>query len=242
MKTLNWYELPFVGFDCETTSPDPQTARIVQAAIVTHDISGQLQEEDRIIHIDPGVPIPPEASAIHGLTIEKLRELGAFKPEHGISYIYETLMRRSVKRGYPVVVYNSPYDLPLLLAECGRLGFKISDLSGLMILDPLVIDRALDKYRKGSRKLEDTARFYKVELNGAHGAAADARAALGVMRALISRYPALKKETLEKLQVLQVGWYEDWKIHLNQYWDSIGKADRVTGHWPGIVPAMKGAV
>ena len=72
-----------------------------------------------------------------------------------------------------------------------------------MFLDPLVIDRALDKCRKGSRKLEETARFYKVELNSAHGAQADAKAALGVMGALINAYPELKEHKLADLQLLQ---------------------------------------
>lgn len=68
----------------------------------------------------------------------------------------------------------------------------------------------------------------------AHGAQADAKAALGIMRALIERYPELKKCTLAGLQGIQAKWYQQWKDHLNEYWASIGKEDRITGSWPSI--------
>ena len=233
MKVPKWYEQPWIGFDTETTGTDPMIARILQAAILTHDPEGILAEEDRVVYINPGVPIPPQASAIHGLTIEKLIKLRATGPQNAIPYILEMINRRATLRSYPLVIYNTSYDWPLLLAECKRLpAFHLPGTTTPLFLDPLVIDRAMDKYRKGSRKLEDTARFYEVELTGAHGAQADAKAALGIMGVLISTYPELKTHTLAELQQLQAEWYEEWKDHLNEYWERTGRAERITGSWP----------
>lgn len=235
MKQCHWTELPFVAFDCETTGVDITTARILQAAIVTHAPENvPFAEEDRVIYIQPDVPIPPEASAVHGFTAEKLKELDAFEPKAGIEYIVRIISGRACNRNYPLVIYNAPFDWPLLMAECARYGVEPPERFP-MFLDPLVIDRAADKYRKGSRKLEDVARFYGVKMEGAaHGAQADAKAALGIMRALIERYPELKKCTLAGLQGIQAKWYQQWKDHLNEYWASIGKEDRITGSWPSI--------
>jgi DNA polymerase-3 subunit epsilon len=237
-KAPDWPSRPFVAFDTETTGTNPQTARILQAAIVTDDPSGILREDDRILYIDPGVEIPDEASAIHGITAETLREHQAYTPETGIPYLAGCIAGRASLRGYPLVIYNATYDWPLLLAESRRVPEFTPPSMSPLILDPLVIDRALDKYRKGSRKLEDTARFYGVTLDGAHGAQADARAALGVMRALIARFPELGKKSLGALQTQQGLWYQEWRDHINQYWEKIGKADRVTGTWPTGEPEL----
>lgn len=191
-------------------------------------------EEDRVLYINPGVPIPPEASAVHGITAAKLKAEQAQESSTGIPYIFGTLMGRSVLRGYPLVIYNACYDWPLLMAECARIpGFDYQGQPRPSFLDPLVIDRALDKYRKGSRRLEDTARFYKVELKGAHGAQADATAALSIMRALIEAYPQLKSIDMPTMQKMQADWYAEWRDHINEYWEQTGKTDRVTGNWPG---------
>lgn len=235
MKNRHWADGIMVGFDTETTSTDPQTARILQAAIVTHDPEGVIVEEDRIIYIDPGVEIPAEASAIHGITREKLAEIGAFEPRLGIESVVRFIECRSIGRGYPLVIYNACYDWPPLRAEVARLCLAFDRTP--FILDPLVIDRAADKYRKGSRKLEAVAAHYKVPLDGAHDAAADARAALGIMRALLVAYPKLRDCSLGALQRFQAKWYSDWRDHINEYWASTGKTDRVTGDWPGILSA-----
>ena len=233
MKSKHWADGPWIGFDTETTGTDPATARILQAAVITDDPDDVLREEDRVLLVNPGIPIPAEASAVHGITADKLE--GAMPPADAIPYIVGTLQGRALHRNYPLVVYNASYDLPLLMAEGRRLqpwGWAVPTGFSPMILDPLVIDRALDKYRKGSRKLEAAAGHYGVKLAGAHDAAADARAAIGIMRALVKAYPDLRRNTLEQLQQVQAKWHAEWRDHLNEYWESIGKADRVSGSWP----------
>jgi DNA polymerase-3 subunit epsilon len=200
MKRVHWCDDVWAAYDSETTGTDVQTARILQAAIIVHDPEGILIEEDRVFYIDPGVPIPPKASAIHGITAERLATLEPMNARGGIEAVNTIVHSRSANRGYPLVIYNVQYDWPLLLAECAR-HWMILEGRQPMFLDPLVIYRAADKYRKGSRKLEDVAKFYGVKMDGAaHGAQADAKAAMGIMRALIVKYPELRKQTLISLQ------------------------------------------
>jgi len=230
MKYDHWTEGPFVAFDTETTGTDPCVARILQAAIITYDPKGIRREEDDVIYIDPGIPIPPEAIAIHGITADKLRKEKAWEAKSGVEHVSRILHDRSSQRGYPCVIYNTTYDYPLLLAECQRHGIEVGRRP--MFLDPLVIDRALDKYRRGSRKLGDTARFYGVRLDAAHGALADATAALAIMRALIKIYPHLKTFDLPTMQKMQVNWHTEWRDRINTYRGRIGNTNRVTGNWP----------
>jgi DNA polymerase-3 subunit epsilon len=238
----HWTKGPFIGFDTESTGVDPKTARILQAAIITDDPSGVIREEDQIVYVDPGVEIPAEASAIHGLTREKLAEFNPWPSISGIPFIAGFLHGRSTMRGFPLVIYNATYDFPLLLAELRRIDGLTHNQKQPLILDPLVIDRALDKYRKGSRKLEAVAQHYDVKLSDAHDAGADARAAIGIMRAIVKAYPvrgyywnrqaALGDYSLQEMQRLQAEWYAGWRDDLNEYWERSGKADRVTGSWP----------
>lgn len=228
----HWTEDTFIGFDTETTGTDPKTARILQSAIVTDDPLGALIEEDRILHIDPEIDIPPDAAAVHGITREKLKALSAWPSAQGIPFVENLLQCRALRRRYPIVIFNATYDLPLLFAEMERCGIPRWSESA-MILDPLVIDRYVDRYRKGGRKLSEVAAIYGVKVENAHDAAADARTAIGIMRALIRRYsPYLACWTLDQIQRVQAGWYAEWRDHINEYWKRNGKPDRIEGEWP----------
>ncbi len=227
----HWTEGPLIAFDTETTGTDPQTARILQAAVITSDPSGTIREPDYVKLINPGVAIPDEASAVHGITAEKLA--GASPSADAIPFLLGLIQGRATLRRFPLVIYNVPYDWRLLMAECARVpGFGYQDQLWPWFLDPLVIDRALDKYRKGSRKLEAVAAHYGVELNGAHDAGSDAWAAVGIMRALIQIYPVFRENNLEDLQGMQAEWYAAWRDGINAFWERSGKQDRVTGSWP----------
>jgi DNA polymerase-3 subunit epsilon len=230
VTSRHWADGSFVAFDCESTGIDPLTARILQAAIVLDDPGPPAKQDARTFLINPGVPIPAEASAIHGITAEKLKD--AWPSRQAIPCIAEALHATAVITGYPLVVFNAAYDWPLLLAAIRRLKRTPPADFNPLFLDPLVIDRAQDRYRRGSRKLEAVAAFYHVPLDSAHDALADAKAAIGIMRALVAAYPELRNDTLEQLQEVQTKWYAEWRDHLNEYWESIGKADRVTGSWP----------
>jgi DNA polymerase-3 subunit epsilon len=232
MNIPHWTEEIWIGFDTETTGVDPNTARILQAGIITDDPQGTLNEPSHLVYVDPGCEIPAEASAIHGITKEVLLREKAFDSQVGIIGIHTCVMARSAKRNYPLVIFNARYDWPLLKAECDRIPEFVRPSFGPLILDPCIIDRKLDKYRKGSRVLGEMAKFYGVKLDGAHDAIQDTKATLGIMRALIKKFPELKKYSIQEMQVLQRAWFEEWRDHINEYWKSIGKDQRVDGSWP----------
>jgi len=237
MEKEHWTEAPFIIFDTETTGTDIKNDRILQAAVVTHPGKrGILVEEDRVIYCLPDVEISKAATEIHGLTKEKLEELEAYSSEEGIRYISNFVFGRSTRRGYPLVIYNASFDYPLILNEMSRYGL-IDDVVPYgvnpFILDPLVIDRALDKFRKGSRTLEAVSAHYGVKIDGgAHDALTDCKTTLGVMLALIEKFPELKTYSIQRMQDLQKKWFADWRDHLNEYFAKNGKTDRVVGDWP----------
>ena len=232
MQKPHWTEDIWVGFDTETTGIDVKTARILQFALLTDDPKETIRES-YCIYVDPQVEIPKEASDVHGITREVLNQKAGFDPQAAIPWLLGWITGNAYRRKYPLVIYNAPYDWPLLLEECARIEeFNYKDQAWPLFLDPLVIDRKLDKYRKGSRKLEDTAKYYGVELTGAHDALQDVKASCGVLRKIVAKYPELKKYSIEDMQDLQASWYKGWRDQINLYWEQTGKEDRITGSWP----------
>jgi DNA polymerase-3 subunit epsilon len=121
-----------------------------------------------------------------------------------VSELLETL-RGFFERGVPVVAYNAPYDFTILHFEALRHGLTPLADPG-PIIDPLVIDKFKDKFRKGKRRLENAAEFYNVSLDDAHNATADAVAAGRVAQAIARRWAAELPATAAELHDLQVGW------------------------------------
>ncbi|MCZ9336229.1 exonuclease domain-containing protein, partial [Streptomyces sp. TRM76130] len=70
-----WYEGPLAAFDTETTGVDVENDRIVSAAVVVQDAPGLRPRVSRWL-VNPGVPVPEAATAVHGLTDERLRREG----------------------------------------------------------------------------------------------------------------------------------------------------------------------
>lgn len=221
----SWCDGPIAGLDFETTGTDPLTARPVSVALIV-DGDDTYPRIHRLIQC--GVPVPPEASAVHGITDARLLEEGADAKLiiAGVLGMLEVL----AADGIPVVIMNACFDWPLLAWEAERHGLRVPD--GVHLLDPGVIDRYFDKYRRGSRKLADLAEHYDVALTDAHDAAADVVAAIAVARAIARRYPAVKLAKLADLQHAQRSWFETWKNGINAYWARTGNTARVQGSWP----------
>src|SRR5690606_38597260 len=76
MLTRSWTERPFAVLDTETTDVNPYTAHIVQLALVLVAPDGGILEAHNAI-INPGVPIPQTASAVHGIDDAAVKEHGA---------------------------------------------------------------------------------------------------------------------------------------------------------------------
>lgn len=213
-----------LSFDLETTGQDPFTARIVTSALIT--IDGACRDDLEIL-ADPGVEIPAEATAIHGITTEYAREHG--RPHDEV--LTETIerIRRGWAQGATLIVYNAPYDLTVL-----RTLDPTFTIDG-PVFDPLVVDKAKDRYRKGGRRLTQVCEHYGVTLDNAHEASADAVAAARVAWKISRAYPELLDISADELMLKQATWnYED-KTHLRKYFIDTGKPERaatVNTSWP----------
>lgn len=252
---MMWWERRLVGLDFETTSANPEEARIVTGALVEVGGGVPVTRSDWII--DPGVPIPDEAAAIHGYTTERARAEGE-EPALVVADILRELEARTT--GAPVVIFQARYDLTVLDREIRRHGIKSPiRLADLLVVDPLVVDKQLDRYRRGSRKLDATCEHYRVKLDGAHDASYDALAAcrlawvLGkrgqvvrrVRNAQEGRERARLAEQWERVRVdlpelhrAQVGWAGEQAEGLAEHFRSKGQdedADGVRTEWP-LVP------
>ena len=200
-------------FDLETTGIDVETSRIVSAYVGVIDASGAVIEEHSWL-ADPGIEIPAQASAVHGITTERARAEG--RPAAQVVAEVVAQLEALVARGLAITIYNAPYDLSLLHHEAVRHG--ITPLhEPVPIIDPLVLDRAVDKYRKGKRTLEAAALVYGVPLTEAHDAGADAVAAGRVAQALVGKYgPQLAIDAAD-LHALQIGWCAEQSASFQDY-------------------------
>ncbi|CAN5559855.1 hypothetical protein BH09ACT4_BH09ACT4_15480 [soil metagenome] len=200
-------------FDLETTGVDTDTSRIVSACIAILEPDGSLHAQFNWL-ADPGVEIPEGASAVHGITTERAREDGR-TAETVVGEITSTI-RTLLAIGIPLVVYNAPYDLSLLDRECRR--HRVEPLGyPSPVIDPLVIDKAVDRYRKGKRTLVAAAERYEVSLEDAHDAAADAIAAGRVAQALARTYPDDLDVPFADLHGRQQIWYAEQAASFQQY-------------------------
>ena len=218
-----------MALDFETTRTDTDTARVVEVALIgsNPDIANGEYLPLFCHIVNPGVEIPGEAAAIHGITTERAIDFG-ISPQGALAVIASAFVSCA---SIPLVIYNVPFDFPLLLAEAKRYGVEIPAWPNF--LDPLLLDRHFDKYRRGSRKLEDVAKHYGVKLDGtAHGSRVDAAASIGIMRKIVGRYPELFAYSIGHMQTLQAMWYANWKKGINEYWESKGDSKRVVTDWP----------
>lgn len=218
-------------FDLETTGIDVTTDRVVTAHVGLLDATGAvIRAHDWLA--DPGVDIPEGATAVHGITSAHARAAG--RPAAEVVAEIVAALRALLDAGIPIVAYNAPYDFSLLKHEALRHGVDpIVDPSP--VIDPLVVDKAYDRYRRGKRTLEVVAAHYAVRLDGAHDASADAVAAGRVAQALAERFAAWLPETAGELHTRQIAWARAQAASLTDYFIQIGRLDpeeRLDGTWP----------
>lgn len=228
MMAGNWWQGPLTAFDLETTSADPETARIVTGCIASIT-PGQAPAAQNWL-VDPGIDIPEEAAAIHGITTEKARAEGV-DPAFAVEVIAAEI-RQAWAAGTPVVIMNASYDLTVLDRELRRhCGQALGDPGP--VIDPMVIDRELDKWRKGKRTLTDLCLHYQVKLDGAHTAAGDCLAAARVAWRIAQVYPQIGAMPLDELFAQQQAWREAWAINFADYRRAHGYGvDDIDGSWP----------
>jgi DNA polymerase III subunit epsilon len=229
-STTPWHRQIRVGFDLETTGRDPEEALVVTASLVVVDPHGTLAASYEWL-VDPGVPIPEESSAVHGVTTEKAQAEG-MPADTAIVEIAETL-QDFFDAQIPVVAFNAAYDFTVMDRELARRGLE--PLRATCVIDPYVLDKQVDRYRRGKRTLTDVSAFYQVPLLEAHTSAADSLAAVGVADRLAERYPELQVPPAE-LHALQVRWKAEQSASFQDYLRRKDPSAVVNGDWPVKAP------
>ncbi|MFF0790415.1 exonuclease domain-containing protein [Streptomyces spiralis] len=240
-----------LAWDTESTGPDPLRDRIVTAAIVVR--GGGRPDRDFSWLINPGVPIPPEATAVHGIDDAKAQAEGQ-DPKTALDEIATNLFRAAAW-GMPVIAFNQSFDWTILHYDLKRHGLttvedRLAEYAAdlpLPLIDPHVIDKQVDRYVKGSgqRKLQPTAVRYGVELEDWHTAEADALAALRIAEAQFERFPHLNNYAPAALFAAQRTWRAEQAADLQSYFRTAppergGDPNKVIdGSWP-LIPAQRG--
>lgn len=199
-----------LAFDLETTGIDARTARIVTASLIRMPAGGELTTLEWLA--DPLVEIPEEAAAVHGISTEHARENGRTPKEVIAEIIAE--INLAAANDVPVVGFNVAYDISVLHAEAERHG--VEPPQWFPVVDVMVLDKQLDKYRRGSRRLGNVAEHYGVKLENAHAADADALAAAQIFQIMRERFPELQVP-LEELHATQVAWRREQQESLESY-------------------------
>lgn len=227
---MYWFEGPLAALDLEATGVDPSTARIIEVGLFLFEADGSSTTLTEAL-IDPGVPIPEKVTELTGISPADVVAVGS--DPHEIFAATRLKVAGLVEAGVPIVVYHATYDWPLLEAELARHGLgPLPPVPPAILIDPLVLDRHVDRYRKGKRTLGDVAAQYEVRLDGAHRAAGDCAATVAVARKIGAQYPKLHLDGAELVD-LQVTAHNTWRDSFNAYLTKVGGSrPLVTEEWP----------
>ncbi|MCF0204340.1 MAG: 3'-5' exonuclease [Muribaculaceae bacterium] len=171
---------PLVFFDLETTGLNITQDRIVEIAYVKVFPNGK--DERKVIRVNPGIPIPEQASNVHHIYDEDVKNEPTFKQ------IAADIVK--VFEGSDIAGYNSnKFDLPMLSEELARAGSDF-DLRRARFIDVQTVF-----FKMEPRTLEAAYRFYcNKNLNDAHSALADTSATYEVLKAQLDKYPQLQND------------------------------------------------
>lgn len=245
-----------LAVDTETTGLSVFDDRVVTAYYGY--VGGGKPTVGKSFLINPGIPIPASATAVHGVT----DEMASDGSSPLVLDILAGEIALAMHRGIPVVCANAPYDLSLINAECVRYELPTLTerlpLAEWLCIDVSVIDRHIWPYRKGGRKLTDLAATYAIDLadaskasGAAHGAEVDAltsaRVAWRIGQAasdkvanhlcdkadVINAFGTVGRMSLRQLHDAQVGWAKKRADSFRAYLKKEGKdASDVSGDWP----------
>lgn len=175
---------PIIFFDLETTGTNVVKDRIVELSYIKVYPDGT--EETKARRLNPEMHIPEQASAVHGIYDEDVKDEPTFRQ------IAKALL--AIFDGCDIAGYNSnKFDVPLLIEEFARVGLNF-DISGRNFVDVQNIFHKMEQ-----RTLVAAYRFYcNKELEGAHAALNDTKATYEVLMSQLDRYDTLEND-VEKL-------------------------------------------
>jgi len=188
-------ERPLVVFDTETTGTNSRSDRIIEIACVKIHPDGR--REDWVRRFQPGIPIPPGSTAIHGITDADVANAPRFRD--AASELAAFL------EGCDLAGYNiAGFDLPVLRAEFLRAGVPFE------VTDRRLVDAQRIFFSREPRHLSAAARFYcQTDHDGAHGALADAEMTLRVFAGQLVRYAELPRSVGELHDMFCAGIDQD---------------------------------
>lgn len=195
---------PLAIFDLETTGIDTRTDRVVEISILK--VWPQRRAEEHTRRLNPGIPIAPEATAIHGIADADVRDAPRFEE------VADDLLDRL--DGCDLCGFNlKRFDLPLLATEFRRAGRSFS-LEGRALIDPQEIFHARER-----RDLTAAVRFYLGrDHEDAHSAVADVRATAAILDAMLTRYPDLRRD----VEGLHVQFQDPRAVDPNGFFTRVG--------------------
>ena len=171
---------PIAFFDLETTGTQPATDRIVEIAI--HKILPSGETETYVRRVNPGMPIPAGASAVHGIFDEDVKDAPTFRM---LSEEIKTFLDSTDLAGFN----SNRFDIPMLVEEFLRIGVEF-EMQGRRTIDILHIFHKMEQ-----RNLTAAYKFYcGKELSNAHQAEADVIATYEVAMAQLDRYSELEND------------------------------------------------
>lgn len=177
---------PIIFFDLETTGVETSIDRIVQIATIKVFPNGDVEEKKYLIN--PLIPIPKQASDVHGITDEMVKDAPTFeKFSKNLNKYFEDS---------DIGGYNSNrFDIPLLIEEFARVGIDF-DTENRNYIDVMNIETVVN-----SRKLSDVyKRYMGKDLEGAHDALSDVRATYEILKEQIKIHNlADDLESIDKL-------------------------------------------
>ncbi len=173
-------ERPLVFFDLETTGLHLKNDRIVELALIKLTPQGDVLEKVR--RFNPGIPIPAEATAVHGISDEDIAGEAPFSARA------RSLL--AMLDGCDLAGFNvRRFDIGMLIEEFKRCSLTF-DLEGRRVIDVQNIF-----HKEEPRDLSAAARFYLArEHEEAHTALGDIRTSAAVLGAQLARYPDLPKD------------------------------------------------
>jgi DNA polymerase-3 subunit epsilon len=178
---------PIVFFDLETTHLDVNIARIVEIALIK--LFSDATTESFLTRINPRIPIPVDATRIHGINNFDVMDKPVF-PEVAIDI--QSFIKDCDLAGFNLIAY----DLPILINEFKRTGIDFS-MENVYIIDVMTIFKMKER-----RNLSAAYRFYCLkELENAHSALKDTQATLEIFQAQMKRYPDLPGSVAELHQL-----------------------------------------
>jgi DNA polymerase-3 subunit epsilon len=219
---MTWDEGPLLGFDLETTGVNPCSDLPVQVALIRWE--PYRRGHRNVFIVDPGREIPANAEAIHGISTQKARREGC--PLGEATATVHAALAKAQANQIPVVVMNASFDITIAAMLFRRFGLK--PITWEALVDPLVIDRQVDRYRCGKRRLDALCQTYDVVLGSPHDAGNDADATVTLARTIAKRYPEIAACEITELTRLQVDWHRAWALEYDSWCRDNGR--------PGLPP------